>query len=292
LQYLDELLEGLPCSWITLATACRKENVNDLIGISDELSQRYFLYEGLISNSTLELQPTDFNEHQDLLVEYYEKAPASLKRELLKRRNEHGLYLCPFCGAPKKPDTLDHFIPKVQWPEFSIFPNNLVPQCRGCAPIKGENYYCNEEGVAKFIHPIYSNLLQRFRFKITVTFDEVNNKPSFSIVLIRILDAETNEIKRVIFHLKNLKIQQRIIKFCNEDYRRWMRRLSKNRFDLRIALRQRLSEMPENDWGQDWKTAFNKGLLENENAINFLHSLRPSGIRTPQLEVIEELELE
>ncbi|KAF7764939.1 hypothetical protein PCIT_b1045 [Pseudoalteromonas citrea] len=292
MQYLNELLEELPCSWIDLATGCRKDNVNELIDISDELSRRYSLYEGLVSNYTLDLQSTEFNDHRDLLVEYYEKSPAALNRELLNRRNEHGLYLCPFCGNPKKPDTLDHFIPKVQWPEYSIFPNNLVPQCRGCAPIKGENYYCNEESTAKFIHPIYSDLLQRFRFKITVNFDEGNNRPIFAISLIKVLDAERSENERVIFHIKHLKIQQRIIKFCQEDYRRWKKRLSKTRFDLRVALQQRLSEIPENDWGRDWKTAFIKGLLDNENAIDYLHSLRPNPIQAPQLQVIEELEIE
>lgn len=291
MQYLKELLMELPCSWIILATTCGKRNVVNLNGISDKLSARYSLYEDLIINYTEDLQPTEFNESRALLLEYYEKAPVSLNHELLKRRNEHGLYLCPFCGNPKKPDTLDHFIPKDQWPEYSIFANNLVPQCRGCAPIKGENYYCNEVSAAKFIHPIYSDLLQRFRFKITVVFDKSNNRPCFSISLIRVLNAEENESQRVIFHIKNLKIKTRVIRFCQDDYRRWKRRLSKNRFDLRIALRQRLSEIPKYDWGRDWKTAFIEGLLDNEDVIDYLHSLRPDLIKQPRLEVFEEIEL-
>lgn len=292
MQYLNELLSELPCSWLDFATACRKGNVAELTAISTDLADRYSLYEGFISNYRDNLVATGFSDYRILLVDYYEKAPASLNRELLNRRNEHGLYLCPFCGNPKKPDTLDHFIPKDQWPEFSIFSNNLVPQCRSCAPIKGENYYSNEDNIAKFIHPIYSDLLQRFRYKISVDFDNATNMPSFSVVLRKIQETVNAEDLRVIFHIKNLKIKRRIVKFCQDDYRRWLTRLSKNRFDLRVALQQRLSEIPQNDLGRDWKSAFYKGLLNNEVAINYLHSLRPQENPEPEIIIAEELELE
>lgn len=292
MQYLEDFEKGLPCGWLNLATTCRKENVEELRAISEELTERYPLYEGIIRNYRVELEATDFDNHRVLLVHYYEKAPASLNRELLNRRNEHGLYSCPFCGNPKKPDTLDHFIPKDQWPEYSIFPNNLVPQCRSCAPIKGENYYSVEDGTAKFIHPIYSDLLQRFRFKVSVAFNAETNRPSFSVVLRKFQVTEGGEDQRVVFHIKNLKVKQRIIKFCQDDYRRWQTRLSKRRFDLRVALRQRLNEAPENDRGIDWKSAFIEGLLNNEDAINHLHSLRPNVIPDPLLPIVEELELE
>jgi hypothetical protein len=292
LQYLEDFLIELPCSWLNLATASRKENVRELMAISEELAEKYPLYEGFIRNYRVELEATGFNNHRNLLVEYYEKAPASLNRELLVRRNEHGLYSCPFCGNPKKPDTLDHFIPKDQWPEFSIFSNNLVPQCRSCAPIKGENYYSVENGTAKFIHPIYLDLLQRFRFKVTVTFNRETNIPSFSVVLRKLQATEGDEDQRVVFHIKNLKVKQRLIKFCQDDYRRWQTRLSKRRFDLRVALRQRLNETPENDRGIDWKSAFIEGLLNNEDAISYLHSLRPNTMNEPLFPIVEELELE
>jgi hypothetical protein len=39
---------------------------------------------------------------------------------------------CPFCGGIGTPRNLDHFLPKSQFPQFSIFPKNLVPSCRDC----------------------------------------------------------------------------------------------------------------------------------------------------------------
>lgn len=39
---------------------------------------------------------------------------------------------CPFCGGIGTPRNLDHFLPKVHYPQFSILPVNLVPSCRDC----------------------------------------------------------------------------------------------------------------------------------------------------------------
>lgn len=39
---------------------------------------------------------------------------------------------CPFCGGLGYPSNLDHFLPKAEFPQFSIYPSNLVPSCRDC----------------------------------------------------------------------------------------------------------------------------------------------------------------
>lgn len=39
---------------------------------------------------------------------------------------------CPFCGGIGRPRNLDHFLPKARFPQFSVFPKNLVPSCRDC----------------------------------------------------------------------------------------------------------------------------------------------------------------
>ena len=39
---------------------------------------------------------------------------------------------CPFCGGLGDPSNLDHFLPKAEFPQFSIYPLNLVPSCRDC----------------------------------------------------------------------------------------------------------------------------------------------------------------
>jgi 5-methylcytosine-specific restriction endonuclease McrA len=38
---------------------------------------------------------------------------------------------CPFCGFGHT-TTLDHYLPKAKYPQFSVLPFNLVPSCKDC----------------------------------------------------------------------------------------------------------------------------------------------------------------
>ncbi|MDX0833809.1 HNH endonuclease [Sinorhizobium medicae] len=39
---------------------------------------------------------------------------------------------CPFCGGIGQVHTLDHYLPKSNFPVYSVLPDNLVPCCRDC----------------------------------------------------------------------------------------------------------------------------------------------------------------
>ncbi|PKN40500.1 MAG: endonuclease [Deltaproteobacteria bacterium HGW-Deltaproteobacteria-18] len=59
---------------------------------------------------------------------------------------------CPFCGGIGRPKNLDHYLPKAHFPQFSIFPLNLIPSCRDCnMDGKGHTFAtCEEEHI---LHP-------------------------------------------------------------------------------------------------------------------------------------------
>jgi hypothetical protein len=276
MKYLGELMENQPCTWLDAARGSKKENVQQLELIAEELSENYNSYDTLIDSSNDALPDSVFLQYSDLLIDYYEKAPKELNKLLLERRNEHELSFCPYCGNPMTPDTLDHFIPKGKWPEFSIFPNNLVPQCRGCAPVKGEHYYCIENNLAMFIHPIYFNFLENFRFSMNVSLNTESNDISVVVKLKRIIETQADDQRRVIIHAENLKIKSRIINYCKKEFRQWNRRLANAKFDVSTALMQRLSEIPQPDIGKDWQSAFYSALLQNQEVIDYMNSLHPA----------------
>ncbi|HBC7480366.1 HNH endonuclease [Proteus mirabilis] len=275
MKYLGEFLINQPCIWLDAARRSRKESVQQLETIAEDISDQYRLYDNLIASCNDGLPNSTFLQHSNLLIDYYEKAPKELNKLLLERRNEHELSFCPYCGNPMIPDTLDHFIPKGKWPEFSIFPNNLVPQCRGCAPVKGENYYCTENNLAMFIHPIYFNFLDNFRFSINVLLNAESKDISITVKLKKVMETPSDDQSRVILHAEKLKIKSRIINYCKKDFRQWTKRLSNAKFDVKVALQQRLSEVPELDIGKDWQSAFYDALLKNEEIINYMNSLHP-----------------
>lgn len=60
----------------------------------------------------------------------------TLRGELLKRII---VARCPFCGISEL-STLDHYLPKELYPEFSVFPKNLVPSCAVCNTRKKDGF--------------------------------------------------------------------------------------------------------------------------------------------------------
>ena len=47
---------------------------------------------------------------------------------------------CPFCGGIGHAKTLDHYLPKANFPQYSICPGNLVPCCRDCNTLKRASF--------------------------------------------------------------------------------------------------------------------------------------------------------
>lgn len=81
-----------------------------------------------------------------------ETAPMTeLRGNLLKRVS---VARCPFCGISES-STLDHYLPKEQYPEFSVFPKNLVPSCAVCNTRKRDRILDEGTDVRLFLHPCF-----------------------------------------------------------------------------------------------------------------------------------------
>ena len=63
---------------------------------------------------------------------------------------------CPLCGFGQA-KTLDHYLPKSRYPQFSVFPSNLVPACYDCN-IGKRNGVANDR-VSQSIHPYFDQAL-------------------------------------------------------------------------------------------------------------------------------------
>lgn len=274
MNYLEDLKVENDGGWLATALTSSKNNVDYLNMIASILRSTYNDYDNIISTHLVEPSDSNLTIHSKVLLDYYEHAPSALNTLIKDRRKEHELTACPYCGYPFSPDTLDHFIPKDHWPEFSIYPNNLVPQCRGCAPIKSSRYYCDTDNASLFIHPIFHNYLSLIGFKIVINL-QANNKPTFTVSFLKSNQLGDVESQRVIRHLKSLRVPYRILDYSRKEFNRWINRVRMRRFDVRTALQQRISELPETRISPDWKTALYKGMLENDNVISYLNGLAP-----------------
>jgi hypothetical protein len=73
--------------------------------------------------------------------------------ELRRMRHKEGLKSCPICGSPVTGD-LDHYLPRTNYPEFSIMRANLIPACTHCnSGAKGTKVHGGDP--RRFIHPYF-----------------------------------------------------------------------------------------------------------------------------------------
>ena len=73
--------------------------------------------------------------------------------------------LCPFC-AHRDVSTLDHYLPKTQYPRLSVVPINLVPACNDCNKGKSISYPTTSQ--QETLHPYYDDIEQDLWLTMTV----------------------------------------------------------------------------------------------------------------------------
>ncbi|MDF0607209.1 HNH endonuclease [Neisseriaceae bacterium TC5R-5] len=84
------------------------------------------------------------------------------------------LGICPFCGIGQV-STLDHFLPKAYYPEFSILPINLIPACADCNKNKGAQKI---EEHTQTLHPYFEgNIIETVQWM----FAEVNESTPVTV---------------------------------------------------------------------------------------------------------------
>lgn len=73
-----------------------------------------------------------------------------LKKAIVDAQPPRQLKYCPMCGMAL-PNTYDHYLPAVLFPEYAVHPQNLVPCCSSCNSIKGDNWLC-AAGERQYLH--------------------------------------------------------------------------------------------------------------------------------------------
>lgn len=187
-------------------------------------------------------------------------------------RRTPSLLCCPMCGSGH-PGTLDHYLPREAFPEFSILPTNLVPACSHCnSGVKGGRY----RGAAtpeRFIHPYYDVIANG-----EIWFVEV--QPPFAAARFHPRVATTvaaGERQMVDFHLRH------ILGNVFQDYvaTQWAQLplLLRGRFTPHDQINEAkvLEELTKNlrdtrvtNGHNSWRSALLRGVIENAAAITFL----------------------
>lgn len=103
---------------------------------------------------------------------------------------------CPFCEVGK-PTTLDHYLPKKEYPSLAVTPVNLIPSCKDCNSVKHFFVAVNQQ--EQLLHPYFDDtnkgrwLFATFEEKLplSITFKAVPSRVFDSTLSSRICNQFT-----------------------------------------------------------------------------------------------------
>ncbi|AVH14718.1 hypothetical protein [Acinetobacter indicus] len=140
--------------------------------------------------STLPRTPYFHRQRAQIFESLYSSGLSSLKY-IKEYRQRNSYKVCSLCGSPAA-GTLDHFLPKDTYPEFSIFSKNLIPACK-CNFSKNKN-------ISMIYHPQFFDFIENRLYYID--FLIVNNSINYRGIKLNIKPSHPY-YKLIESHLKN-----------------------------------------------------------------------------------------
>lgn len=185
------------------------EHARAITNSEDLISDRYDLYLAHNGNPWHIAEDNSFEAIQVSLKHLYSTPPTVLS--FIERLREEIDGACPVCGRPAL-GTLDHYLPKATYSEFSFFSKNLIPACDRCNNNRGETL----KGTApehRPIHPYYDAFLADR--VISVEFEGDLRAPKISPVAHGVAG---NQRLTVEWHIENIIIPAGALRYLDSKW--------------------------------------------------------------------------
>jgi hypothetical protein len=138
---------------------------------------------------------------------------------ILRGLRDRRYQFCPSCGEEGSPSTIDHYLPKENYPHFSVTPVNLTPMCDACQTAKGEKAL-DSNGRRIFLHPYFDEFLESQVIRLTIG-RPFNAPKDFSLEPTADLDPTLADLVRR--HIHGLHMDERYGAFFRDEYIRLLR---------------------------------------------------------------------
>jgi hypothetical protein len=210
-------------------------------------------------------------QRKQSLINLYVASENQFHYEILASlRRDHQLIICPSCGAHVVPGTLDHYLPKTEFPEFSVLLVNLTPMCNACQESKGASFL-TANSQKKYLHSYFDEV---FLPIYSLVFSGSWATPEFSIHFNGLLPAECSELVRE--HLSGTKVEERFLSYCGTKYVHLLKIAEKLRREgneerLEFAIEMFLHDAELNSINC-WEAIFYRSVLETANLLSYLKS--------------------
>jgi hypothetical protein len=199
---------------------------------------------------------------------YLNPAQASVQRPVLEALRSRELQLCPACGEDGTPNTLDHYLPKKTYPEFSITAYNLFPMCDICQGKKSTDTV-NAINERLFLHPYFDDFIDAQVMQLQI--GQPYESPT-SMTLMPHPGLDPTQTALVARHLKHLAMSTRYNHFFKNEYLRLLRlvrTIRQNDMDVTAQL-EIFSVNALNKSINSWGHVFYTGVRANPLLMDYL----------------------
>lgn len=203
-----------------VAERANGRNADYFAGISAEWRRRIENY--IVEAGNPETVPNwpDIHVHRTRFHTLY-KSPQEHHSQypILKGLRDRRYQFCPSCGEEGSPSTIDHYLPKENYPHFSVTPVNLTPMCDACQTAKGEETL-DDYGRRIFLHPYFDEFLNSQVVRLTIG-RPFRAPEDFALEPVEGLDpASAGLVRR---HIRGLNMDERYGAFFRDEYLRLLR---------------------------------------------------------------------
>ena len=163
------------------------------------------------SGNALSITPIRINSKlKEGLIKNYKGPPKTLS--YIERIRKSSPRVCPMCGSLKT-GTLDHLLPKEDYPEFAVFSKNLVPAC-DCNSKRGTKSKNTATG-ARVLHPYFDDCLSDRQLSC-----EIVPRPNFSKADIRIsyVNPQAVFINSLKYNVDNIVLPSGILNWLSSQW--------------------------------------------------------------------------
>lgn len=210
------------------------------------------------------------------LISHYQSPPLSVK--YLSDLRNSSPNVCPMCGG-FHPTTLDHYLPKTDYPVWAIFSKNLVPAC-GCNMVRGDVVKSAHTHSVRVLHPYFDDLMKH---RILTT--SITHAPDFKWLNAEVICADPNHpaVDSINFHIENVIKKNRfsnwqkgqlskLIEFPPAVIQTLSARRPVDKVSFVDALHESLYKSDRNaGTPNNWDSMLLHGLLNCPDVIDWLH---------------------
>jgi 5-methylcytosine-specific restriction endonuclease McrA len=216
------------------------------------------------------IQPNKLSTaERDKIIDAYEsytsKAIISYRDTLF----EH-IAMCPYCGL-NETEHLDHYLPKSEFSEYSLFTKNLIPCCSKCNSKYKKTGYI-EGGARVYLHPYIDKINAYEVLRVNIRW--ANNAIILNYGINQRCGMTQDLVNVMKKHFKSLKLGDRYLKYATQ-YIMNMKPIFTNAYGVSKDSKSLKSSITSKyddalaEYGQNhWKTAILKSLKNNEHFCN------------------------